>query len=91
MITEVASTFIIVANMVLASGEEVHAYGEQYSSYDMCQKEAARQTAEMNIEIRQAQTELKHPVFKSVSMQCYDLSELEEQNIVTKGEFENED
>lgn len=88
MIAEVASTFIIVAHMVLASGEEVMAYGEQYPTYAMCQKEAARQMAEMNSEIRKANQTAQHPVFRNVNMTCYDLTELENSGAVEKGEFD---
>lgn len=90
MIAEVASTFIIVAQMVLTSGEEVFAYGEQYPTMAMCQKAAAEQTAEMNTEIRKANQTTQHPVFRKVSMTCYDLSELEASGAVEKGEFDNE-
>ena len=90
MITEVASTFIIIAQMVLTSGEEVTAYGEQYSTLAMCQSEARKQTAEINIEIKKAIREQKLPMFKAVYLTCEDLSELEKSGIVDKGEFDNE-
>lgn len=88
MITEVASTFIIVAHMALASGEEVTAYGEQYSTLAMCQKAAIEQMTEMNIEIRQAMHTTQHPVFRAVRMECEDLTDLEKSGAVARGEFD---
>ncbi len=76
MFAEVASSFIIIAHMTLLSGEEVTAYGEQYPTLTMCQKEAAQQTAAMNREIKNAMQKIPNPVFKEVRMECWDVDEM---------------
>ena len=88
MLTEIASTFIMVAHMTLASGVEVMAYGEQYADLAVCRREAAQQAAAMNTEIRQAMHTTQHPVFRAVRMECEDLTDLEKSGAVARGEFD---
>lgn len=68
------NTFVLVVLLTLGNGDEFIAVGDQYDTYDMCQKEACAITDSYH----------KNPgiVFKDMQTQCVNISEISDEDKV---------